>query len=41
MVKKLAAAGFSATRAPGNLGHLATRMTFLARRRPEALRPSA
>ena len=36
MVKKLAAAGFSATRAPGNLGHLASRMTFLARKKPAA-----
>jgi hypothetical protein len=41
MVKKLAAAGFIAIRAPDNLGHLATRMTFLARKRPETLRPSA
>jgi hypothetical protein len=31
MAGKLAAAGFGAVRAPANLGHLATRMTFLAR----------
>jgi len=41
MEGKLAAAGFTATRAPRNLGHLATRMTFLARKMPEALRPAA
>jgi SAM-dependent methyltransferase len=41
MAGKLAAAGFSVTRAPGNLGHLATRMTFLARKKSEALRPAA
>jgi SAM-dependent methyltransferase len=38
---KLVAAGFNVTRAPVNLGHLATRMTFLARKLPEALRPAA
>jgi SAM-dependent methyltransferase len=31
MVEKLVAAGFSARRAPGNIGHNAARMTFLAR----------
>jgi SAM-dependent methyltransferase len=41
MAGKLAAAGFGVTRAKGNLGHLATRMTFLARKMPEALRPAA
>lgn len=30
---KLAAAGFKASRAPVNLGHLATRMTFVARKK--------
>jgi SAM-dependent methyltransferase len=32
MAAKLAAAGFTASRAPVNLGHLTTRMTFLARK---------
>ena len=32
MIAKLAAAGFAASRAPTNLGHLTTRMTFLARK---------
>jgi SAM-dependent methyltransferase len=32
MADKLAAAGFVVTRTPKNLGHLATRMTFLARK---------
>jgi SAM-dependent methyltransferase len=32
MIAKLAAAGFAAKRAPRNLGHLETRMTFLARK---------
>jgi SAM-dependent methyltransferase len=41
MAGKLAAAGFAVTRAPGNLGHLTSRMTFLARKVPEALRPAA
>jgi SAM-dependent methyltransferase len=41
MTSKLAAAGFAATRAASNLGHLATRMTFLARKTPETLRPAA
>ena len=41
MADKLAAAGFTVTRAPGNLGHLASRMTFLARKTPEAQRPAA
>jgi SAM-dependent methyltransferase len=31
MLAKLTAAGFSATRAPVNIGHLQTRMTFVAR----------
>jgi SAM-dependent methyltransferase len=31
MFEKLAAAGFSASRAPANIGHNAARMTFLAR----------
>jgi SAM-dependent methyltransferase len=35
MLAKLAAASFMATRAPRNLGHLATRMTFLARKPAE------
>jgi len=39
MTDKLTAAGFAATRAPNNLGHLASRMTFLARK-TEALRPA-
>jgi SAM-dependent methyltransferase len=41
MAGKLAAAGFAMTRAPTNLGHLATRMTFLARKMPEVVRPAA
>jgi len=41
MAGKLAAAGFTATRAPGNLGHLTTRMTFLARKALAAPRPAA
>jgi len=41
MTSRLAAAGFTVTRAPGNLGHLTTRMTFLARKTAEALRPAA
>jgi hypothetical protein len=32
MTSRLAAASFAATRAPRNLGHLSTRMTFLARK---------
>jgi SAM-dependent methyltransferase len=36
MTNRLAAAGFTATRAPRNLGHLASRMTFLARKIPAA-----
>ena len=39
MMDKLAGAGFAATLAPKNLGHLGTRMTFLARKAPAA--PSA
>jgi len=38
---KLAAAGFTATRAPKNIGHLTTRMTFLAHKTTEALQPAA
>jgi SAM-dependent methyltransferase len=41
MTGKLVAEGFSVTRAESNLGHLTTRMTFLARKTPEALRPAA
>jgi Methyltransferase domain len=41
MAGKLAAAGFRVSRAPANLGHLATRMTFLARKEPEVMRPAA
>jgi len=41
MADKLAAAGFAPTRAPENLGHLTTRMTFLARKLAAALRPAA
>lgn len=32
MTDRLEAAGFAVTRAPANLGHLSTRMTFLARK---------
>jgi SAM-dependent methyltransferase len=38
MVAKLAAAGFSATRAPANIGHNPARMTFLARPENSATR---
>jgi SAM-dependent methyltransferase len=41
MAGKLVTAGFTVTRSPSNLGHLTSRMTFLARREPEALRPAA
>jgi len=41
MAGKLTAAGFGVSRAPANLGHLATRMTFLARKEPEVMRPAA
>jgi SAM-dependent methyltransferase len=41
IVSKLAAVGFTATRAQKNIGHLASRMTFLARKTSEALRPAA
>jgi SAM-dependent methyltransferase len=41
MAAKLAAAGFRVIRAESNLGHLATRMTFLARKMPEVVRPAA
>ena len=34
MAEKLTTAGFAVTRAPDNLGHLASRMTFLARKVP-------
>jgi hypothetical protein len=33
MIEKLTAAGFSANRAPANIGHIAARMTFYARPR--------
>ena len=36
MADKLTAAGFAVTRAPSNLGHLTTRMTFSARKMPPA-----
>ena len=32
MIAKLAAAGFAVRRAPANIGHNQTRMTFIARR---------
>jgi hypothetical protein len=38
MTARLAAAGFAVTRAPVNLGHLRTRMTFLAFKAPENAR---
>src|SRR5215831_8152028 len=41
MARRLAAAGFKVTRARDNLGHLATRMTFFARKAPQAMRPGA
>jgi SAM-dependent methyltransferase len=41
MAGKLVAAGFRVTRTPANLGHLATRMTFLARKMPQVVRPAA
>ena len=41
MMRELTDVGFTPTRAPQNIGHLATRMTFLARKTPEALRPAA
>jgi SAM-dependent methyltransferase len=41
MAGKLVAAGFRVIRAPVNLGHLATRMTFLARKMPQVVRPAA
>ena len=37
MIAELAAVGFAAKRAPSNLGHLDTRMTFLARKIGEPL----
>jgi SAM-dependent methyltransferase len=40
MAGRLAAVGFRVMRAPTNLGHLATRMTFLARKMPEVMRPA-
>src|SRR5712671_6576304 len=40
IARKLAAAGFAVTRARANLGHLASRMTFLARKTSEAPRPA-
>jgi hypothetical protein len=41
IMSKLTAAGFTATRAPRNIGHLTTRMTFLVHKSPEALQPAA
>jgi SAM-dependent methyltransferase len=41
MIHKLRAAGFTATRAAENLGHLSSRMTFLARKAPEVPAPAA
>jgi SAM-dependent methyltransferase len=41
MAGRLTRAGFSVTRSRNNLGHLTTRMTFLARKVPKALRPAA
>jgi SAM-dependent methyltransferase len=41
MAARLAAAGFAVKRAPVNLGHLGTRMTFLARKAPENAQPAA
>jgi hypothetical protein len=41
MAGRLEAAGFKVIRAESNLGHLTTRMTFLGRKAPEALRPAA
>jgi SAM-dependent methyltransferase len=41
MMRELTDVGFTPTRAPQNIGHLGTRMTFLARKTPEALRPAA
>jgi len=41
MSRKLTAAGFTVTRAPANLGHLGTRMTFLARKAPETTKTAA
>ncbi|SRR5579871_518683 len=40
MADRLGAAGFTVSRASKNLGHLTTRMTFLARKAPGALRPA-
>jgi len=41
MASKLEAAGFAVTRAPQNLGHLSSRMTFLARKVAPTLQPAA
>jgi SAM-dependent methyltransferase len=41
MTSELAAVGFTVTRAPANLGHLATRMTFLARKAPDTTKTAA
>jgi SAM-dependent methyltransferase len=41
MIRKLEAAGFIVTPAPANLGHLRTRMTFLARKAPESTQTAA
>jgi SAM-dependent methyltransferase len=41
MTRKLEAAGFTVAPAPANLGHLRTRMTFLARKAPESTQTAA
>jgi len=41
IIGRLAASGFTAVRAPSNIGHLTTRMTFLAHKTTEALQPAA
>jgi SAM-dependent methyltransferase len=40
MAGKLKALGFAASRAPVNLGHLTTRMTFVARKAPDGTPPA-
>jgi hypothetical protein len=40
MADKLAASGFTASRTPVNLGHLTTRMTFVARKAPDTASPA-
>jgi SAM-dependent methyltransferase len=41
MIRKLEAAGFTVKPAPTNLGHLRSRMTFLARKAPESTQTAA